>query len=214
MDGYAPAFNIRKAFRRYAGADSPVTNLLMIVVAVVFLAEVSIAALLSLSSIRIFSTGIFGVYPSIAWPFSPVLHRGYSHFAATMIGLTVVGIPIENHWSRKRYAVFILGSGYITIGIGTGVLWLFSDNQLAFYGTSGVIYALGGFSLTHLPRYHDDFNRIEKLALVVGFAALISVVLDPFTEPYFEPHWINGGHASGFVIGIIVGWFSWNGNCS
>jgi membrane associated rhomboid family serine protease len=183
----------------------------MILVAAVFLIEIFVTAFRSLRSIRIFATGVFGVYPWIAWPLSPVLHRGFLHFAASIVGLIVVGLPIEKHWSRKRYAVFLVVTGYTTITFGVAFLSVFSDQQLAFYGTSGVIYALAGYSITHLPRKHDGLQLIEKLAVFIGVVALISVILDPFTGPYFEPRWINGGHTSGFVIGVVAGWFGLGG---
>jgi membrane associated rhomboid family serine protease len=91
------------------------------------------------------------------------------------------------------------------------VLGTFSDQQLAFYGTSGIIYALAGYSLTHLPRKHDGLDLVEMFAIFIGFVALVSVLVDPFTGPYFEPRWINGGHTSGFLIGAAVGWFELSG---
>jgi len=199
--------SLKKAFREYTEEDSTITYLLLILVAAVFLIEIAVTAFRSLSSIRIFATGVFGVYPWIAWPFSPVLHRGFLHFAASIVGLIVVGIPIEKHWSRTRYSAFLVLTGYTTIVFGAVFLSVFSDQQLAFYGTSGIIYALAGYSLTHLPQRHDGLDLIEMFAVFLGFTALVSVLVDPFTGPYFEPQWINGGHTSGFLIGATVGWF-------
>ncbi|MFB1064853.1 rhomboid family intramembrane serine protease [Natrinema sp. H-ect4] len=207
MEENTAVSGLKKAFQQYQEADSTVTYLLMTVVAAVFLLEIFVTAVRSLSSIRIFATGVFGVYPWIAWPLSPVLHRGFLHFSASIVGLIVVGIPIERHWSRRRYLAFLVLTGYTTIVFGAAFLSVFSDQQLAFYGTSGIIYALAGYSLTHLPRRHNDLDLIEKFAVFIGVAALLSVLIDPFTGPYFEPRWINGGHASGFLIGAVAGWF-------
>lgn len=208
-----PALNgLKTACREYLEADSTATYVLITVVAAVFLVEVAMTAVIGLQRIQVFATGIFGVYPWIAWPFSPVLHRGILHFTASIVGLTVVGIPIESHWTRRRYTAFLVITGYITIAFGTAFLAVFSEKQLAFYGTSGVIYALAGYSLTHLPRSHTDLNLTEWFAVFIGAVALISVLVDPFTGPYFAPQWINGGHVSGFIIGTAVGWFD-SGSC-
>jgi len=206
-DGNPAVSALRSGFQEYRESTSTITYLLMTLVAAVFLIEIAVTAFRSLSSIRIFATGVFGVYPWIAWPLSPVLHRGFLHFAASIVGLVVVGIPIERHWSRRRYSAFLLLTGYTTIVFGAAFLSVFSDQQLAFYGTSGIIYALAGYSLTHLPRRHDNLDLIEKFAVFIGFAALVSVLIDPFTGPYFEPLWVNGGHTSGFLIGAVAGWF-------
>jgi len=204
---------VKEAYGKYTEGDSTVTYLLAIIVAAVFIFEVAFTAVRSLGSIQILATGIFGVHPAIAWPFSPVLHRGFLHFGANLVGLIVVGIPIEKHWTRKRYVLFLVPTGYLTIAAGTGFMLIFSDSPVAFYGTSGVVYALAGYSLIHLFRSHDKFSLTEKVAALIGFVALVSVILDPFTGPYFEPLWINVGHASGFFIGAVAGWFGWGGKC-
>jgi membrane associated rhomboid family serine protease len=197
---------MKTAYREYLEVDSTVTYVLMTLVAAVFLVEVAMTAVIGLPNIQVFATGIFGVYPWIAWPFSPVLHRGILHFAATLVGLTVVGIPIERHWTRKRYILFLVATGYVTVALGAAFMTIFSEKQLAFYGTSGVIYALAGYSLIHLPQRHDNLNLTEWFAVFIGAVALVTVLLDPFTGPYFEPRWINGGHTSGLIIGAVVGW--------
>lgn len=202
---------LKTCFQQYKESDSTITYLLMILLAAVFLIEIVVTAFRGLGTVQIFATGVFGVYPWIAWPLSPVLHKGILHFAASLVGLTVVGLPIERHWTRKRYTVFLVLTGYATILAGAAVLGTFSDQQLAFYGTSGIIYALAGYSLTHLPRKHDGLDLVEMFAIFIGFVALVSVLVDPFTGPYFEPRWINGGHTSGFLIGAAVGWFELSG---
>ncbi|MCY4730554.1 rhomboid family intramembrane serine protease [Natronomonas gomsonensis] len=203
---------LRDGYEQYREADSTITYLLMSLVAAVFLIEILVTGFRGLGSIQVFATGVFGVYPWIAWPLSPVLHKGILHFAASLVGLLVVGVPIETHWNWKRYTVFLVLTGYATILAGAAVLGWFSDQQVAFYGTSGIIYALAGYSLTHLPRKHDELSLVEKFAVFIGVVALLSVLIDPFTGPFFEPRWINGGHTSGFLIGAVIGWFS--GNCS
>jgi membrane associated rhomboid family serine protease len=210
-DGVVGISTLKTGYQQYKESDSTITYLLMILVAAVFLIEILVTAFRGLGSIQIFATGVFGVYPWIAWPFAPLLHKGILHFAASLVGLTVVGLPIEKHWTWKRYTVFLVLTGYATILAGAAVLGTFSDQQLAFYGTSGIIYALAGYSLTHLPRKHDGLDLVEMFAIFIGFVALVSVLVDPFTGPYFEPRWINGGHTFGFLIGAAVGWFKLSG---
>jgi membrane associated rhomboid family serine protease len=204
---------VQTDIREYITSDATVTYLVISLIAVIFLIEILMTALTSLGSIQVFATGIFGVHPVVAWPLSPVLHSGVLHFAASVFGLLIVGVPVETHWSRTRYTVFLILTGYGTIAAGAGVLWLFSDQSVAFYGTSGVIYALAGHSLTHLPRQHTELDLLERFAVIVGVLALLSVIFDLLTGPYVTAQWVNGGHASGFVIGAIVGWTSWS-RCS
>ena len=190
---------------------TPITQILIIVIGVVFIGELVGAALFTESnSVRIFSTGIFGVHPWIAWPLSPVLHKGLGHFLTSILFALLFGIPVEKHWNWNAYSAFIVVTGYATIVFGAGSLWLFSNSQLAFYGTSGIIYALAGYSFTHFSLEHEDLELTEKIALIFGVIALLTVVFDIITGPYLTPDWINGGHLSGFVIGGLVGYFGLN----
>ncbi len=201
---------LQTTFRAYVTSDAMVTYVVIGLIAVVFLIEILMTALFSLGSIQGFATGIFTVHPTAAWSISPVLHRGFLHFAASVCGLLIVGIPVEQHWARSRYTVFLILIGYGTIAAGAGVLWAFAEQPVAFYGTSGVIYALAGYSLTHLPRQHTALNAVERAAVVIGVLALLSVVLDTLTGPYFAAQWVNGGHISGFIIGAVVGRSGWS----
>jgi len=196
---------LKTAYEEYLQANSTITYALMTVVAAVFLVEVVLTAVLGLQSVQVFATGLFGVYPWIAWPFSPILHRGILHFAATLIGLTIVGIPVERYWGWRRYTAFLLVTGYVTVVLGVGFMAVFSNKQLALYGMSGVVYALAGFSFTYLPYRGKDLELIEWFAVFIGVVALVDVLVDPFTGPYFAPKWINGGHTSGFIIGAAIG---------
>jgi membrane associated rhomboid family serine protease len=103
---------MKTAYQQYRNATSAVTYALMTVVAAVFLVEVLLTAVLGVQSIRVFATELFGVHPRVAWTFSPILYRGILHFAATLAGLTIVGIPIEKHWRRRRYVVFLTLTAY------------------------------------------------------------------------------------------------------
>lgn len=190
----------------YREAKAPITYGLIGLVVGVFLVEVLMAHRGSLRHIRVFATGIFGVHPSIAWPSAPLLHKDILHFAATIWGLLVFGVPLEKHWHKGRFIIFLVLTGYLTIAAGALVLMMFSDQPVAFYGTSGIIFALAGFALTHVLRPHRYISVIELIAVGFGVVALINVLLDPLTPPYLEPDWINGGHTLGMVIGIAAGW--------
>jgi membrane associated rhomboid family serine protease len=198
---------LKTVIREYREAEAPITYGLTGLVVGVFLVEVLMTHLWSLRNIGVFATGIFGVHPSIAWTSAPLLHKDILHFAATLWGLLVFGVPLEKHWHKGRFIAFLVLTGYLTIAAGALVLMMFSNRQVAVYGTSGIIYALAGFALTHVLRPHRHISVTESTAVGFGVFALIEVLLDPFTPPYLAPGWINGGHTLGLVIGIAAGWF-------
>lgn len=187
-----------------ASEDAPITYLFVSFVTLVFLTEVGVTAILGLQSIQVFATGLFGVHPRVAWVLSPFLHRGPSHYVANMVAFAFAGVAIERHWSKRRFAGFLLISGYLPTVAGAALMMAFSSTQVAFYGSSGMGFAMTGFAIGHLPWAHLRLTRPEWFAVGLGFLSLLTVLLDPFTGPYFHPDWINGGHATGFVIGLYA----------
>jgi membrane associated rhomboid family serine protease len=191
--------------------DAPVTYWLIGIITGVFIIEIGMTRLYGLPRIQVFSTGLFGVYPTIAWTVSPILHRDPLHWFASVVGLVFLGAAVERHWARRRYLGFLLIAGYGATAAGVVSMRLFTDSQLAYYGTSGIVFALAGFALVHLPWSHLRVTKVEWFGALVGGVALLQVIFDPFTGPYLHPGWINGGHLAGFVIGALAGRYNWSG---
>lgn len=205
--------NFRKVLRQLSDEDAPITYALIGCVIGVFILEVWVTNTRSLDNIEVFASGIFGVAPTVGWLLSPLLHRGFQHVLANLFGLFILGIPLEKHWSKGRYIGFLVVTGYLST-IGGGVLLsVFTNQQIASYGASGIVFALCGYGLIHLSRSHSRFTLVQWLILLFGISALLTVIVDPLTGPYFEPNWINGGHLVGVITGCIAGWYRLSG-CS
>lgn len=190
--------------------DAPITYSLIGVITGIFIVEIGLTQFYGLSNIRVFSTGLFGVYPGVAWIAAPLLHSGTLHWAASVIGLVFLGAAVERHWLRWRYVGFLLFAGYgATVG-GVLMMQAFTDSQLAYYGSSGIVFSLAGFALYHSPWSHIRVTRIEWFAAFIGIISFLQVLVDPLTGPYFDPYWINGGHAAGFVIGLVAARYDLN----
>jgi membrane associated rhomboid family serine protease len=202
--------NFREALRQLSDEDAPITYALIGCVIGVFILEVWVTSTRSLDSIEVFASGIFGVAPAVGWLLSPLLHRGFQHLLANLFGLFILGVPLEKHWSKGRYIGFLIATGYLSTVGGGVLLSVFTNQQIASYGASGIVFALCGYGITHLPRSHSRFSPVQWLVLLFGISALLAVLIDPFTGPYFEPNWINGGHLVGIVAGGIAGWYSWS----
>lgn len=193
--------------------DTPLTYSLIGIITGIFIIEIGMTRLYGLPQIQVFSTGLFGVYPTAAWIAAPLLHRGLLHWIASVVGLIFLGTAVERHWSQWRYLGFLIITGYGATAAGALVLGGFTDSRLAFYGTSGIVFALAGFALVHLPWSHLQVTRVEWFAVFIGVIALLQILIDTLTGPYFDPYWINGGHTAGFVIGGMAAWYDWN-NCN
>lgn len=194
-----------EALRENWDRQAPVTYAVIGFVVGIFAVEVVFTLTRGLAGIHVFATGLFGVAPYVAWPLSPFLHRGSLHFGSSLVGLWLLGVPVEQYWTRWRYAAFLLASGYVATAVGVATMAPFTTKSVAFYGSSGMIFALGGFALVYFPRWFGEVKTSEWLATFVGAVALLTVVIDPLTGPYLTAEWINGGHLGGLVVGLVVG---------
>jgi len=196
---------LREAKEQYQSAAAPVTKTLIWIVLAVFASQVIATTLLGARSIQVLAGGSFKLFPTLAWLLAPVLHAGIGHLVANIGSLYVLGIPIEQYFSPRRFAFFIVATAYLSTAGGWLLQSLFTSQQIAMYGISGTAFALGGFALVKYGTAEERLPAYQLFALVLGLAALIIVAGDPFTGPYFHPDWINGGHVTGFLIGLIAG---------
>jgi len=204
---------LRDTVHEYATACAPITYAFSGVIIGVFLLEVWFVQTTSVGSIHVFATGLFGINPALAWLLSPFLHQNVAHFAGNLVLFWMLGLAIERHWSKWRYIGFLIGVGYAATFLGAGFVALFSPKQIAFYGSSGMVFALAGFALIHFLRPHIEIRKIEWLGVFIGILALAIVLIDPLTGPYLAPHWINAGHAAGFMLGLGLGRRYTGGEC-
>ena len=112
-------------YDEYATPDTPLTHRLLLLIVIVFLFEIVGVLIFSLSTIRVFATGIFQIWPWVAWPLSPLLHKGMNHIALNFLLLLLVGVPVERYWDDTQYAVFLLVVGYVTVLCGAGIMAVF-----------------------------------------------------------------------------------------
>lgn len=94
----------------------------------------------------------------------------------------------------------------------------FTAKPVAAYGASGFGYALAAYSLQLPYRYGGNFLDMwkwgnspvdtppsERIASLLGVAAVLAIVLDLLTGPYLTAEWANGAHLIGVVAGLVVG---------
>lgn len=130
------------------------------------------------------------------------LHFGLLHAAVNGLMLWVLGRACERGFGSWRMAVVYIAGG---LGSSGFVLWLMvsgNSEQAVLVGASGAIMALfgalAGRSLVVWLRYRDtlDGRNLMSLALIAG----LQVAVDLMT-----PQVSLAAHASGFVIGCVVG---------
>jgi membrane associated rhomboid family serine protease len=183
--------------------ESPATHLLLSIITGVFLFQIGVWVLTPGVTIEGFTVRLFLEAPVWSWVLSFFLHRDAVHYLTNVGIILLAGRLVEPYFPPLRYWLFVAAAVGGSVLGGFLVLAAFSSNVVVLYGASGFAYALMGYGLTLGRR--GDRDAPENLLLLVGVIALALLCYDVLAGPYFRPDWFNGGHAGGYLVGVIAG---------
>ncbi|UIP00670.1 rhomboid family intramembrane serine protease [Halobaculum sp. CBA1158] len=191
--------------REYRAARTRTTLALVALTSVVFLLQVAGAYLTGAPSVRALTAFLFLTGDDAVYLLSLFLHRGAPHFLSNALVLVVLA-PQERHFSPRGYWLFVVTGALLTLGVGYAVLLAYSpESRVAFYGISGLGYALGGFALVRGLRHRRDCSPLDVVAAIVGLSSVVEVAGNLFVSLPGAPAGVNGGHLSGLAFGLAVG---------
>jgi len=128
------------------------------------------------------------------------VHVGWVHMALNMLGLAVCVGLANPHWSVKRW---FLNS--LCIGIGISTLFTLQNPNLHWYvGFSGVLFGL------YFLAAHDLYARDRLIALLMGGAIVIKIILEQYTSIDLDSSAIIGApvivdaHLYGLLMAIAI----------
>lgn len=201
--------------------DSPVTTAVVGLVALLF-AQQAAAAVLSGVAVQTVAGHLFLEDARRAWLLSFFLHRNLLHFGTNVVLIWFLGRVVEGTVSRRAYALFVVSAATASVVGGYLFTTTFTDGPIAVYGASGLGFALATYALVlplqtgapprvayRLEHLLGALSPAEELAVLIGGTAVLHVLLDVATGPFFTAHWINGGHAVGAAAGVLAGLASW-----
>mmetsp|Transcript_8506 Transcript_8506/g.11124 ORF Transcript_8506/g.11124 Transcript_8506/m.11124 type:complete len:512 (+) Transcript_8506:361-1896(+) len=124
-----------------------------------------------------------------------VLHVGIVHLLANMLGLVVIGVPMEQEFGTLRIATVAISSGIFGVVMSA----LFAPH-LVGVGASGAIFGLFGAAWADLAQNWELYRGRNKLIL---FQLIIYTVFNFAIGlmPYLD----NWAHLGGFICGLVVG---------
>eukprot|EP00510_Aplanochytrium_minuta_P007721 CAMPEP_0184042526 /NCGR_PEP_ID=MMETSP0955-20130417/66393_1 /TAXON_ID=627963 /ORGANISM="Aplanochytrium sp, Strain PBS07" /LENGTH=464 /DNA_ID=CAMNT_0026333295 /DNA_START=198 /DNA_END=1592 /DNA_ORIENTATION=+ len=124
-----------------------------------------------------------------------VLHVGMVHLLANMLGLVIIGIPMEQEFGSARIALVAISSGIFGVVMSA----LFAPH-LVGVGASGVIYGLFGAAWADLVQNWEIYRGRNKTILIqLSVYTVFNFLLG--LMPYLD----NWAHFGGFICGLIVG---------
>ena len=128
------------------------------------------------------------------------VHVGWAHMALNMLGLAVCVSLAHPCWSVKRW---FLNS--LCLGIGISILFTLQNPDLHWYvGFSGVLFGL------YFLAAHDLYARDPLIALLMGGAIVIKIILEQYTSIDLDSSDLIGApvivdaHLYGLLIAIAI----------
>jgi len=182
--------------------DAPVTKLLLLVIAGVFVAETFLGGseeplvLLRLgANERSLVLGQGQWWRLVA---SMFLHIGFVHVLLNGWALFQLGPLVEAWLGSPRLLAIYFASG--VAGSLASVLW----RQVGLSaGASGAIFGILGALIAFLVRRHDRLRPAAR-SLLLQFLLWAGInVFFGFTNPGID----NAAHLGGFAAGLVLGWF-------
>jgi membrane associated rhomboid family serine protease len=137
------------------------------------------------------------------------LHGGLWHIALNMLGLYMLGTPLERSWGPKRFLRFYLICGVVAGAayVGMAALTDAIPPWMPIVGASGGVYAVVLAAAVLFPHFRLIFFLFPvpiRFAAVIIFGGMIFVVLSSLSAGEYGPQfWSDVAHLGGAVTAAI-----------
>jgi membrane associated rhomboid family serine protease len=133
------------------------------------------------------------------------------HIIMNMLGLYILGSPLEQHWGTKRFLRFYLGCGAFSGMVYVAVSALVERNSIyPIIGASGGIFAILLACAVLFPQFKLIllfFPVPIRLAALLAFGGMAFVILRSVGQGGFAPQfWSDTCHLGGAVAAAFYLW--------
>jgi len=138
------------------------------------------------------------------------LHASFWHIALNMLGLYMLGTPLEGRWGTRRFVTFYLtcgvvaGVAYVVIGALGGL-----NPAMPIIGASGGVYAIVLACAVLFPQFRLIFFLFPvpiRLAAVVIFGGMILLVLSALSKGMTDAAMSDVAHLGGAAAAAFYVW--------
>ncbi|MGW7460455.1 rhomboid family intramembrane serine protease [Streptomyces sp. NPDC054797] len=124
---------------------------------------------------------------------SVFLHTEWWHIISNMIGLWVIGGPLEAALGRSRYLAVYLLSG---LG-GSALVYLLTEPYAATLGASGAVFGLLGATVVLARRLRYEMRPVITMVVLMLVLTFVPI------GGHFTVSW--QAHVGGLITGALVG---------
>ncbi|MEO6001078.1 MAG: rhomboid family intramembrane serine protease [Chitinophagaceae bacterium] len=123
------------------------------------------------------------------------LHAGVLHLFFNMYALLYIGLLLEPHLGKKRFAI-----AYLLTGIAASITSLWWHNNAVSVGASGAIFGMYGVFLAMLTT--NLLQNSTRNALLMSIAVFVGYSLIGGMQHGID----NAAHLGGLISGIVIGY--------
>jgi len=138
------------------------------------------------------------------------LHAGFWHILLNMLGLWLLGSPLEQRWGPRRFLAFYLscgvtgGAAYVLIGAAGGL-----PADMPIIGASGGVYGLVLACAVLFPHFRLIFLFFPvpiRLAALIIFGGMALIVLQAIADGRTTDAMSDVAHLGGAVAAAVWIW--------
>ena len=139
------------------------------------------------------------------------LHADFWHIALNMLGLYLLGSPLEQHWGPRRFLAFYLACGafsgmtYVAVSAAVG-----DDRFTPIIGASGGIFAILLACAVLFPQFKLIllfFPVPIRLAALIIFGGMVFIVLSSLRQGvHSSSFWSDSCHLGGAAAAAFYLW--------
>lgn len=138
------------------------------------------------------------------------LHADFWHIVMNMLGLYILGSPLEKSWGSKRFVTF-----YLTCGVVAGLAYvviaaMFNEpSWMPIIGASGGVYAVILACAVFFPRFIIIFLFFPvpiRLAALIIFGGMIIIILRAIGREDFGAAMSDVAHLGGAAAAAVWIW--------
>ena len=141
------------------------------------------------------------------------LHGGYWHIVMNMLGLYMLGTPLERHWGSKRFLRFYLSCGVVA-GVAYVVMGSLADLPpgVPIVGASGGVFGILLACAVLFPQFRLIFLFFPvpiRLAALILFGAMLILMFESVglsADRLSSEFWSHVAHLGGAVTAAVWIW--------
>ena len=189
---------------------APAVKTLLIVNLAVFVAQMLVNDRQTHALTELFGVTVSGFWQVWRYLTFQFLHASFWHIALNMLGLYMLGTPLEHRYGTRRFVGFYLACG-VTAGIAYVIIGAAGNlnPDMPIIGASGGVYGIVLAAAVYFPHFRLIFLFFPvpiRLAAIIIFGGMILLVLEALRSGATGAAMSDVAHLGGAATAAVYIW--------